>query len=168
MAKARLNDVVSHWDHLFEGMQVSSKEFYSRVEGALQSRAVPNCSWVRVDISEGGILSAKRTYLRISRKQHVFDICAAPFGNAFFVSWWLCEPPSGCLSILLGIPVINLLTWVAVRPLSYFKIDTALMFQQSVHAAVLEVLDQMTTAQGARSLAPEERKPLMRDFFSGK
>src|SRR5207302_6476924 len=27
-------------------------------------------------------------YLRVLREKNVFDICGAPFGNGFFVSWW--------------------------------------------------------------------------------
>jgi hypothetical protein len=27
------------------------------------------------------------------RGKHAFDICAAPFGTGFFVSWWFTEPP---------------------------------------------------------------------------
>ena len=34
------------------------------------------------------IASAKREYLRMQRGKYAFDICAAPFGNGFFVSWW--------------------------------------------------------------------------------
>ena len=39
------------------------------------------------------LASANRQYLRMHRGKHAFDICAAPFGNGFFVSWWLTEPP---------------------------------------------------------------------------
>jgi hypothetical protein len=39
------------------------------------------------------------------------------------------------------------------------------MFQDSVHSAVLEVLDQATEAKGLKALSELERKPLLSDFF---
>jgi hypothetical protein len=91
MAKA-LN-VISHWDQLFENFQASSVEFYNAVEKAVAARSVPEAHWTRVEHKEGGLASASRLYLRMHRGKHAFDICAAPFGNGFFVSWWLTEPP---------------------------------------------------------------------------
>jgi len=39
------------------------------------------------------------------------------------------------------------------------------MFQAVVHAAVLEVVDQVMSAKGARALTEFERKPIMREFY---
>lgn len=39
------------------------------------------------------------------------------------------------------------------------------MFQTSVRQAVIEVVDQVTSAKGIRALTELERKPVMRDFF---
>ncbi len=50
------------------------------------------------------------------------------------------------------------------RPETYYKIDTAMMFQKAVHNAVLEVVDQLTSAKGARSLSELDRKPVMRQL----
>ena len=36
------------------------------------------------------------------------------------------------------------------------------MFRATVHAAVLEVIDDLTTQKGIKALAPEERKPILR------
>lgn len=30
--------------------------------------------------------------MRFQRGKYAFDICAAPFGNGFFISWWFTEP----------------------------------------------------------------------------
>lgn len=46
--------------------------------------------------------------------------------------------------------------------LTYYQLDTALMFQEAVHAAVLEVIDGLTQAKGLRALSEEERKPILR------
>ena len=50
-------------------------------------------------------------------------------------------------------------------PATYYRIDTALMFQTAVHAEVLAVIDGMTKAKGIRALSEDERKPILRDFF---
>jgi hypothetical protein len=90
---AKQANVISHWDQLIENFQASSLEFYNSVEKALEGRAVPEIHWSRVEHKEGGLASANRQYLRTHRGKYAFDICAAPFGTGFFVSWWFTEPP---------------------------------------------------------------------------
>jgi hypothetical protein len=51
------------------------------------------------------------------------------------------------------------------KPSTYYKVDTTLMFQSVVHTAVLEVVDQLMSAKGARPLTELERKPIMREFY---
>jgi hypothetical protein len=227
---AKPANVISHWCQLIENFQASSMEFYGAFERAIQMRCVPEIHSAQVEHKEGGLASANRIYLRMHRGKHAFDICAAPFGTGFFVSWWLTEPPLrfgflyllavcfgvliftnivwmvafglgavlsgitfgmllGSMMVLLGIPLILWLFGNALRngviagestvlaipivgriyewifaPSTYYSIDTALMFQEAVHAAVLEVIDCMTTAKGLRALSPTERKPVMKGF----
>lgn len=210
--------VLSHWHHLFEA-QYSSKEFYAAVESALATRQVPGLEQSRLDFHEGGLLSSKREYLRFQRERLVFDICAAPFGTGFFVSWRLLEVPLPlrlwhffvlwfalalpfylCTKVfgvgwgflvfvaLLGLGVWHLRTLLArgledvdaalmrtpvlgpiyerfLRPLTYFRIDLALMYQESAHSAVLDAADALTSATGAKPLTGLERKPIMRELY---
>jgi hypothetical protein len=148
---AREELVVSHWFHLIEDLQASPLEFYVLVGGAVERRQIPDCGQSRVEWREGGPLSAKREYLRVKRKEYTFDICGAPFGTGFFVSWWLTEP-LGCLGRFFR------------HRKTYYRVDTALMFQEAVHAAVLEVIDGMTSAKGIRALSELERKPILRSL----
>lgn len=159
--------VLSHWYTLIENLQTSSKEFYSSVEEAIKKRQVPDTWTDRVEWREGSILSAKREYLRVRRKDLVFDICAAPFGSGFFVSSWQGVFPSGIAAFLCALPIIGRLFEAILRPLTFYKIDTALMFQSSIHSAVLEVIDGLTKARGLRGLSELERKPILRDFALG-
>ena len=165
MARAKAGYPISHWYNLFEGLQASPQEFYARVEGAIQNRQVPDAQTVRVDWKEGGLLSAKREYLRVRRKKLVFDICGAPFGPHFFVSWWLGELPSGFVALLSSIPVVGGFFERALRPATYYQIDTALMFQEAIRSAVHEVVDEMSKAKGLRMLSILERKPVLREFY---
>ncbi len=164
MSKRSPTLIISHWHQPIDGLQASPKEFYSSVEEAIRRRNLPDTKFFRINFPEAGPLSPRREYLRVMRRDHVFDICGAPFGPGFFVSSWLGELPSGCLALLLAIPFVNILVAWFVRE-TYYKVDTALMFQAAVHAAVLEVLDGMTQAKGIRSLSELERKPVLREFF---
>src|ERR1700730_7860353 len=86
-------DAISHWHQLLENFQASSLEFYSSLETAIKARSVPELHSARIEHKEGGLASANREYLRMHRGKHAFDICAAPFGTGFFVSWWFTETP---------------------------------------------------------------------------
>ena len=163
--KSKKTIIFSHWNTMIEGLQASPKEFFTMVEKAIKAKKVPNAKYSRIDWKEGGILSAKREYLRIRRKEHAFDICGAPFGSGFFISWWLGETPSGILGIILSIPYLGFFVEKIFKPFTYYRVDTALMFQSLVHGAVLEVLDNMTKAKGLKALSELDRKPQMRDFF---
>jgi hypothetical protein len=212
-------DALSHWHKLMEDFQASPMEFYASVEASIQKRQVPDCTISRIDFREGGVLSAQREYLRVSRGRHNFDICAAPFGNGFFVSWWLSPTQSslgplalllmsigfvifmsmsmgllgffqGLLITVVGVP---LAFWMFVRfmstakegwddplvampflgpiyerifrPETYYKMDTALMFQEAIGNSVLEVVDGLRSAKGVRALTELERKPVLRDLY---
>jgi len=227
---ARQTNVIAHWHQLIENFQTSSLAFYESVEAGVQTRAIPETHRARVEHKEAGLASAKREYLRLHRGKHAFDICAAPFGTGFFVSWWFTEPPlkfallytlgllfavviamnfafglgaaigaaiegyvfglflGGCFA-LLGVPALLWLVGNAIRggtmagestvlampligalyekifaPTTFYSFDTALMFQDAVHNAVLEVVDSMTANKGIRALSEAERKPTLKTF----
>ena len=165
MANAKYTEIFSHWSTMIEGFNASSKEFLSSVEKTIEERQIPDVKITRMDWSEGGVFSAKREYLRVRRKEFAFDIGAAPFGNGFFVSTWLGEVPSGLWIFILRIPLLGILLKATFKPATYYKIDTANMFQASVHNAVLEVIDEITKTKGLRQLSELDRKPEMKNIF---
>jgi hypothetical protein len=87
-------DVIDHWYALIPGFNSSTKDFYEAVEKELKDRQVPGLEIFHVDFAEGGALSNKREYLRMTRERLVFDICAAPFGTAYFFSCRFAEIPA--------------------------------------------------------------------------
>lgn len=157
--------IVSHWYHYFEGMQESPQNFYALLDQAIKVRELPNCKLSRVDYREGGILSSKREYFRVQGREHILDVCAAPYAKGFFFSWWMGESLGFFWRMVLKIPVLGLLIMALFRPETYFKMDTALMFQESIRTAVMEAIDATTNAKGVRALSEEEKKPIMSDFF---
>jgi len=211
-------DIVSHWYHLIEVLQESPKNFYASLEASIAKREPPEVSISRVDYLEGGMLSSRREYLRVKRRNYVFDICAAPFGRGFFISWWLAEDRPSWVTALIGLaflvlmvsfllikkiglmyglmlgavllplllvvicmlirsgtipidrsmddtPIIGPIYARFFRSNTYYQIDTALMFQESIRLAVLEAIDLMTKAGGLRALSESERKPILSDLF---
>jgi hypothetical protein len=70
------------------------------------------------------------------------------------------------ISLVVGL-ISVLLWWLSLRQ-TYYKLDTALMFQDSVHSAVLEVIGQATEGKGQRVMTELERTPIMSDLFKRK
>lgn len=162
--KATPSNVFSHWFQMIEGLSMQPSAFYDQVEQQVKEWAIPGVKIKRVKCAEGGAFSAKRIYLRVTRQEHIFDICGAPFGKGFFVSWWLGEKPTGLFKTLawwLGhVPPFGFLV-AGLFIKTYYKIDTMLMFQQAVHAAVTDVVDTVVETEGLRPLTELDKKPIM-------
>lgn len=92
MAFVPIDPVLARWHRLVDGLQASPKAFYARVEERVEQRQIPQLKVSRTHWPEAGALSSAREYLRLERLGYRFDICAAPFGRGFFVSWWLVRP----------------------------------------------------------------------------
>jgi len=67
--------------------------------------------------------------------------------------------------MLRTIPSLGVVADALVRPWTYYRLDTAAMFQTATHSAVLEVIDSITADKGIKGLPESERKPVMREFF---
>lgn len=163
--------ILSHWHKLFEGFQESSQRMYSLMEEEINKRNIPDIKLSRVTHSEKGVLSAKREYLRARRKERIFDICAAPFGTGFFISWWLGIKGGFSIKnilIIIFLPVIGLIWVLRSQRETFYSLDTTTMFQDSVHSAVLDAIGQATEGKGVRALSELEKKPIMRDLFKRK
>lgn len=160
-------EVISHWSTLIEDFQTSPQQFYAVLTQALERRNMPNIRIGRTNLNESHLLSAKREYLQIyCKKDFYFVICGAPFGTGFFVSWWLLEPPGGCLANLFApFPILSAIARAMVKPWTYYRADTASMFQTATHRVVLEVIDSITSSRNLKALPEAERKPVMREFF---
>src|ERR1041385_5842009 len=84
--KKKQGEELNHWIASAEGFNYSPKAFYDELKARLDERKVPDLTQEQIEFAEGGLLSDKRTYLRIQRERLLFDICAAPFGTGFFFS----------------------------------------------------------------------------------
>jgi hypothetical protein len=139
----------------FEDFMFSSTDFYKSVRKTIEARGIPEIKFFVVKHSEGGLASANREYFRVSRKDHVFDICAAPFGNGFFVSWWLVENIDNYKLVIRKFPGLYALIYGD----TYFQADTRAMFKLAVKSCVHEAMDSITKGNGVRSLHELENIP---------
>lgn len=167
---AERTELVSQWHRHIEGAQHSVDAFYGDVEAAIERRSIPGVAIRRIELKEGGLLSAKRLYLRISRDDLYFDICGAPFANGFFVSSRLITIKTFKDAVVEGdgSGFGNFLSAVGAKALgtdTWYRVDTAMMFQQLIHNALMEVVDALTEQQVLPRVTGSDRKPLMRSFF---
>lgn len=150
--------LLAHWYNRFDEFSFSTQAFYERLSEELHRRNMPDAKLSRVAYPEGGLLSANRDYYRVGRGKHSFVLCAAPFGIDFFVSWWLLETP-GCLAGCIT-PIFPLLGLFA-RKTTFYEEDTAIIFRDVVHQAVLNTIDGIFKSQEKK--VPEfDRKPVSR------
>jgi hypothetical protein len=84
-------DARGNWCALCEGLHESPKAFYELVAAAVAKREIPDAKLETVEHREGGAFSGVRLYLRVRRNREAFDVCGAPFGKAFFFSWWFAD-----------------------------------------------------------------------------
>lgn len=161
--------VLSHWNNLIEELQQSSSDFYEQTNQHLARHQLKGVKTERVNLSEGGVFSANREYLQIRHREFVYHVCAAPYGNGFFVSSWMGEVDSGFWAWLCSIPYLGMLFRLLrffVKPVTYYRIDTADMFHAVVHGAVTKTLDAILEGKGMRAMTETERKPVMKDVLS--
>ena len=61
---------------------------------------------------------------------------------------------------LMAIPVLSDLYEGLFRPMTYFRIDQMLMYQEAVHSAVMEAVDEMVNGKSVKPLTELERRPI--------
>lgn len=149
--------ILSNWHHSFDNLQLSSADFYKNMEKAIEIQELPNVKLSLENLSESGILSAKRMYLRITRKGLVFDICAAPFGKNFFFSYWFGMESSGFANFLAKIPYVGKFLAQKAQEKTYYQIDTENMFKECIINTLFREMDSMVTAKGVRILTDAQK-----------
>tara|TARA_R110000850_G_scaffold277120_1_gene423036 strand:- start:17350 stop:17922 length:573 start_codon:yes stop_codon:yes gene_type:complete len=155
----------SNWNTLIDNFDFSTETFYKHFKKELLSHGISGITADSVSLFEGNIFSARRRYIRIIWKDYQYDICAAPFGDGFFISWWLLYNNSLGQLLVSKIPFAGGWLGRKLYPLTYYKIDTASMFMTFAQTSVLKVIDDITKEKGIRSLSGAQRKPILNDIF---
>lgn len=63
-----------------------------------------------------------------------------------------------------GIPGIGWVYERFFRPATFYRIDTAYMFHEAVHGALMEVIDKVCDEKGIPRLSESERRPIHREL----
>ena len=141
--------VHSHWHHMFDTRPFEPMEFYDILKKHIDENGIEGLSFSSVTHSERGLLSAKRVYLRVTFREYMMDICAAPFAKeAFFVSWWLGDAGITLRDFLISIPVIGRL--FSRREKTFYEHDTAIMFKETIARCVKDSIEGLTETKGIR------------------
>ncbi len=65
---------------------------------------------------------------------------------------------------ILAIPVLGWIYEKIFNPITYYSLDTALMFQESIRRAVNDVIDGLLDEKGLRALSEDQKRPSIRDL----
>ncbi len=149
--------ILSNWHQSIDNVQLSSADFYKSMERAIEIQELPNVKLSLENFSEGGILSSKRMYLRITRKGLVFDICAAPFGKNFFFSYWFGMESNGFVNFLAKIPFVGKFLAQRAQEKTYYQIDTENMFKECIVNTLFREIDDALRAKGIRTLTDAQK-----------
>ena len=144
---------LSNWRYYFKELGISSQEFFDSVEKKVQDMQIPNVSFSMVTYRQEGIFSASRDYFRISRNEFVIDICSAPFGKGFFISYWLAKTDGG---LVAKIPFVNKLLGKDINSKTYYQLDTEAMFKESIHSCIVTVINEISSSKGIRGIMEQE------------
>ena len=86
----------------------------------------------------------------------MYDICAAPYGTDFFVSYWFYETAGAMRQIFQKTKFGNFLEERASKK-TFYQADEEGMFSSTVHNAILETIDAIVKEKGIRPLTDIER-----------
>jgi len=139
--------IKSHWQHFYDGYQISTTDFYTQVEAGLRNRKIQDLSYTQESFLQSHIFSAKRVYLRITENEYVFYICAAPFGTGTFISWWLCIKDE---SFINKIPILSRMAGKDRSNKTFYQMDTEDMYKSVIHSTVVDVANSLTANTGFR------------------
>jgi hypothetical protein len=109
--KRKQPEVLKHWYALILDFETSTTEFYNAIEHDLAARELTGLEISRIDYAEGGLLSAKREYLRMRRERLIFDVCCAPFGTTWFFSCRFSQIP---VQLMLWEIIVMLLVFAGI------------------------------------------------------
>lgn len=154
----------SQWSQLIPSFKYSTKEFYDLLHKAISDNQIDNIKLKIVSETKGGALTNSRAYYRIRWEEYDYYVCAAPFGDGFFISWWLFNKQRKREKIVSSIPVIGTRLLHFFFPKTMYRLDTAGMFMTYCQSTILKVVDEITKDSGVR-LSESERKPVLKDIF---
>jgi len=146
--------VHSHQSQHFEDLQISSIEFYTLLKKMIEDYQYPDVTCTPITLSESGIFSSRREYLRISKQRYHFYVCAAPFGKSFFISWWLKEDAHTAANVARKVGWLGRAVASRMESKTFYEIDTETMFTSSINAIIKLAVEKVKVDKGYRKDVP--------------
>lgn len=159
-------EIVSQWRTFIDGLSYSPQTFYGYLEGVIKSRDLDNVRTSIVFFSESSMISGRRAYLKIKRKNLTYYICAAPYGQGFFISSWLLRRHPLLKWLIMKIPIIGTPLAQYLFPVTFYTVDTTSMYLTVIHDALIGTVNHIAKERGKRELSREDSKPIVKDFFN--
>jgi hypothetical protein len=138
------------WFQGFTELHLSAQDFYKTLESCIKDMQMPGVKMRRVRHPETGFLSADREYLRVSYQEQVFDVCAAPLGHSFFISYWQVDTATIIRKLVRAIPKIGPVLEIAIFGKTYYQVDSADMFKQFIDKLLEDTVELLTKEQAVR------------------
>lgn len=142
--------VHAHQSQHFEDLQMSAREFYVLLKGMIEEYKYPDVLCEPVTLSEAGLFSSKREYLRISKQRYHYYVCASPFGKSFFISWWLKEDAYTAANVTRKFGWFGRTIAARMESKTYYEIDTELMFTSSINSIIKIAVEKVKADKGYR------------------
>jgi hypothetical protein len=142
--------VHAHQSEYFEDLQMSAKDFYSLLKDMIVDYQYPDVICAPVTLSESGIFSSRREYLRISKQRYHFYVCAAPFGKSFFISWWLREDAHTTANLAQRFGWLGKKVAARLENKTFYEVDTEKMFTASINSLIKRAVEKVKADKGYR------------------
>lgn len=165
MERTGVDNLIAYWNTTLQGVRLRPSLFFEMTEDEVLSRQIPGIRTSRVFWRESGLFSARREYMRISRRELVFDVCGFPLGDSFTVSWWLGTSERNIRTLFFEIPILGSLLEARLSPVTYYEVDSETAYQRAIHDSILLVVDTLTEDNELPRLTGPEREPIMADFY---
>lgn len=159
-------EVVSRWNVLIPNFNHSSKDFYDALIEEINAHEIEGIrKGVNPRITRGAF-SRKRNYLIVRYDDFLIEICAAPFGKSFFVSYWVLNEDNRFEIAIGRIPWLGkrLVKWF--YPVTAYRIDTIEMYRILIHNLVIEKIDEMLASEKLERLSENQKIPVLKDIFA--
>jgi len=126
----------------FENLQLSAQDFYETLKTTIGQYQFPDVRCEIRTLSDNGWFESKRLYLQVKFHSFTYNICAAPFGKNFFISWRLEEADSFWIRFSRALE--------GKKFKSFYELDTEMMFKDSITAIVIAQVEVVMSEHGFR------------------
>lgn len=165
----RAGNRVAYWHQTIPGLDETSERFYAQVYQALKESlqirriALTGFGFGPTRLFEGGNIFTERPLYLEARYKHLrYYLYVGQSPAGFFISTWLYS------KYVVGDdkPTVLPAGFGYFSRQSLFQYDATLMFNESVHSIVMEVLDRYIQEQQLTPLTEAQRCPVMHAFYS--